>query len=241
MNAKPLGKVVGASSHVDYLVRIYGKRDGDVVPVPEDFSFGNFVALGPISGRVIVGVISNSMLIDPEYSRYGLRLSAENELAVFAPDYLEERAVMVCVSGLGYFEVKEGKSKDAKKINESKENNEKREGKESKSDILPELSNAFAVHDVCPVCPEIGTSVFLLGEEEVKSFHTRSDNVGMGKMKVMVGYMGMLSSKNDPLSQSLAKAILRMLGGMFPEESRALEVLLKNIDYRMKLEGSHAR
>ncbi|HYE75756.1 MAG TPA: hypothetical protein VEF04_20605, partial [Blastocatellia bacterium] len=71
-------------------------------PAPTDYCFGQFVKVCTASGGMGIGVIYNSMLINPEYGNYGPRLSTPPELnSVFSPDYLNEQGVMIGVLLLG--------------------------------------------------------------------------------------------------------------------------------------------
>ncbi|OGO06628.1 MAG: hypothetical protein A2Y73_06935 [Chloroflexi bacterium RBG_13_56_8] len=96
-----IGKVVNASSHVDYVCRVYGRGETDALPQPHDYGFGTFVAVRLAEGGYLVGVIHNTSLWNPEFGNLGPRLSPVDALAVFSPDYLEERATLVAIVILG--------------------------------------------------------------------------------------------------------------------------------------------
>jgi hypothetical protein len=85
---------------------VYGKLETDSVPEPEDYAFGTFVTLAPVEGgRVrLVGIVRDTILLNPEYGSLGPRLSPDRDLSVFSPDYLEERGVVVDVLILGWCE-----------------------------------------------------------------------------------------------------------------------------------------
>jgi hypothetical protein len=96
-----LGKVVKSNDHVDYVVHIYGVADLDDPPDPADHAFGTFVAI-PVKGeRELVGVVYTTLLVNPDYGSGGPRLSPREQTAVFAPDYLDEKAILVGVAVLG--------------------------------------------------------------------------------------------------------------------------------------------
>ncbi len=95
-----IAKIVSSNSHIDYIARIVDALDSNDPPAPEDFGFGQFVALELASSQ-IVGVIYNSMLVNPEYANYGPRLSPKPELGNFSPDYLNEQGFLVGVLLLG--------------------------------------------------------------------------------------------------------------------------------------------
>lgn len=101
-----IGSIVRSNSHISYLCRIYGKLETDAVPQPDDYSFGTFVTLTPVEDSPVnlVGVVRDTILLNPEYGIGGPRLSTEEELAVFSPDYLNEKGILVDVLILGWLE-----------------------------------------------------------------------------------------------------------------------------------------
>ncbi|MCL5960669.1 MAG: hypothetical protein M1358_15420 [Chloroflexi bacterium] len=105
-----IGKIVKSNSHIDYVCHIYGRNEVEPRPAPEDYAFGRFVRVqtGASGGRWIVGVIYNTILVNPEYGSFGPRLSSQPELEVFSPDYLDERATLVGLIVLGYSDEESG-------------------------------------------------------------------------------------------------------------------------------------
>jgi hypothetical protein len=49
----------------------------------------------------LIGVVRDTLLVNPEFGQIGPRLSPDRDLAVFSPDYLNERGVLVDVLILG--------------------------------------------------------------------------------------------------------------------------------------------
>lgn len=96
-----LGKLIQSNDHLDYLCQIYQGEEVEQPPAPEDYAFGMFVAIDLPGEGQLVGVIYNSQLFNPDFGRLGPRLSPENELEIFSPDYLEERAVLVAIAAIG--------------------------------------------------------------------------------------------------------------------------------------------
>jgi hypothetical protein len=97
-----LGTVVKSTGHVDYVCQVYGPADLESPPTPEDYAFGTFVRIGLGDGAgCLVGLISNTLLMNPEFGQLGPRLSPPADLEVFSPDYLSERAVMVAIVAVG--------------------------------------------------------------------------------------------------------------------------------------------
>jgi hypothetical protein len=101
-----IGTIVKSNSHISYLCRVYGKLETSALPQPEDYAFGTFVSLRPVeeSSLQLVGVVRDTLLLNPDYGNLGPRLSSSKDLAVFSPDYLNERGVLVDILILGWFE-----------------------------------------------------------------------------------------------------------------------------------------
>lgn len=102
INEMKVAKIVKSNSHIDYVGRVIDPLDADDPPTADDFGFARFVSL-PLedSGEEIIGVIYNSMLINPEYASYGPRLSPKPELGNFSPDYLNEQGFLIGILLLG--------------------------------------------------------------------------------------------------------------------------------------------
>jgi hypothetical protein len=98
-----IGKVVQGQNHLTYVAQIYGAGEVDETPQPADYALGTFVrvALAEPPGGWLVGLIYDTTLLNPEFGRFGPRLSPLEELAVFSPDYLNEKAVLVGIMMLG--------------------------------------------------------------------------------------------------------------------------------------------
>jgi hypothetical protein len=96
-----IAKIVKSNSHIDYVGRVIDSLDAAEPPSSEDFGFGNFVSLPVTENTEIVGVIYNSMLINPEYANFGPRLSPKPELGSFSPDYLNEQGFLIGILLLG--------------------------------------------------------------------------------------------------------------------------------------------
>ncbi|HLM02349.1 MAG TPA: hypothetical protein VK400_14955 [Pyrinomonadaceae bacterium] len=97
-----IAKIVKSNSHVDYVGRVIDSLDAAEPPTADDYGFAQFVSL-PLEngGEEIVGVIYNSILINPDYANYGPRLSPKPELSGFSPDYLNEQGLLVGILLLG--------------------------------------------------------------------------------------------------------------------------------------------
>lgn len=103
-----IARIISSNSHIDYVGRVIDPLDFTDAPSAEDYGFAQFVSLPIDDGENIVGVIYDSILINPEYSNYGPRLSPKPELGSFSPDYLNEQGVLIGILLLGAFD-KDGK------------------------------------------------------------------------------------------------------------------------------------
>ncbi len=103
-----IAKIVSSNSHIDYVGRVIDSLDVAEPPDAEDFGFAQFVSLPVTDETEIVGVIYDSILVNPEYANYGPRLSPKPELKNFSPDYLNEQGFLIGILLLG------GKNKSGK-------------------------------------------------------------------------------------------------------------------------------
>lgn len=96
-----IAKIVSSNSHIDYVGRVIDTLDVAAPPSAEDFGFGQFVGLPMTDQTKIIGVIYDSILVNPDYSNFGPRLSPKPELGSFSPDYLNEQGVLLGILLLG--------------------------------------------------------------------------------------------------------------------------------------------
>ena len=90
-----IAKIVKSNSHVDYVGRVLDRLDSAQPPAPAHYKFAQFVSI-PTGAESMVGVIYNSMLINPDYDRLGPRLSGSAEMnSVFSPDLIDEQGVLI--------------------------------------------------------------------------------------------------------------------------------------------------
>lgn len=96
-----IARIVSSNSHIDYVARVIDSLDVAQPPAADDFGFGQFVRLPNDDRTEIIGVIYDSILVNPDYSNFGPRLSPKPELGSFSPDYLNEQGVLIGVLLLG--------------------------------------------------------------------------------------------------------------------------------------------
>ena len=96
-----LGKIVRSNSHIDYVCQVFNPNDIPIPPINEDYAFGTFVKIPLSSKKQLVGVIYDTVLFNPEFGRIGPCLSPESDLAVFTPDYLNEKVILTGILTVG--------------------------------------------------------------------------------------------------------------------------------------------
>lgn len=96
-----IAQIVSSNSHIDYVGRVVDVLDVENPPTSEDYGFAQFVNLPLADETEIVGVIYNSMLVNPEYASFGPRLSPKPELGIFSPDYLNEQGFLIGILLIG--------------------------------------------------------------------------------------------------------------------------------------------
>jgi len=97
-----LGKLVKSDAHSDYVCQVYCATETEIPPSPVDHAFGTVVRI-PLEGTDghLVGLIYDTVLLNPEFGNLGPRLSPAADLAVFSPDYLAEKVTLVGIAAIG--------------------------------------------------------------------------------------------------------------------------------------------
>lgn len=96
-----IGKIVSSVSHIIYYCQVYGKDETRLVIRPADYALGRFVGIPQEEGLVLVGILTNTLLYNPDNSSQGPRLTERDSAELFAPDYLAERVTLVQVTIIG--------------------------------------------------------------------------------------------------------------------------------------------
>ena len=101
-----IGKVVKSNAHIDYICQVFNPGETDLMPEPTDYTFGTFVSIALEnpngSADQLIGVIYNTLLLNPDFGNLGPRLSPRAELEIFTPDYLSETATLVGIMAVGW-------------------------------------------------------------------------------------------------------------------------------------------
>lgn len=99
-----LGKIVKSNAHTDYVCQVYGPKEIDNPPQVEDYAFGTFVAIEVREFGQLVGLVYDTVLLNPEFGKLGPRLSPLQQSEYFTPDFLNERAILLGITAMGYID-----------------------------------------------------------------------------------------------------------------------------------------
>jgi hypothetical protein len=91
-----IAKIVSSNSHIAYVARVLDGRDGEGLPAVDEYTFGRFVAIGDV-----VGVISDSRLVNPEYLSPSTRLGQSSALGELRRDLVEDKRTLIAILLLG--------------------------------------------------------------------------------------------------------------------------------------------
>ena len=96
-----IAKIIKSNSHIDDVGRVIDSLDVEDPPEADDYGFAQFVSLPIGEDEQIIGIIYDSILLNPEYANYGPRLSPKPELGNFSPDYINEQGFLIGILLLG--------------------------------------------------------------------------------------------------------------------------------------------
>src|SRR5947199_5107780 len=207
-----IGKIVKSDSHINYVCQIYGPREVEQEPAPADYAFGRFVRIAVRSeqpddhdAQVImalgksteprtfaIGVIYDTILLNPAFGSLGPRLSNEAQVELFSPDYIAEKAVLTYIMVLGIMEVRP-----------------------SSDERLTVLS---AMHGVPLLSLELGSDIETMTDEEVREFHFFSDPDGIENKApyLHMGYLPHIITQRNSLLPMVTLRIIDQLERLFP-------------------------
>ena len=226
-----IGKIVKSDSHINYVCQIYGPREVELEPTPTDYAFGRFVriavrseqpedhdaqvilALGKSSEprTYAIGVIYDTILLNPAFGSLGPRLSNETQVELFSPDYISEKAVLIYVMVLGMMEQR------------------------------PVTSNQLEIlsfmHGVPLLSLELGSEIETMTDEEVRAFHffMNPDNPEKGTYLHM-GYIPHIIAQRNSLLPMVTLRIIDQLELLFPENLSVLSIVKRNFAWKLKVE-----
>lgn len=226
-----IGKIVKSYSHINYVCQIYGPFEVEVPPHPSDYAFGHFVRVA-LHSRLLdeshgrrdtnlsrdgepfcytVGVIYDTILLNPTFGTLGPRLSTEKQVELFSPDYLSERAVLVHVIMLGTMEQRR---------------------------VSSGIPKTRIVQGVPADSLELDSSVETMTDEDIHQFHLFSDQEDAENQTAYLhmGYLPHMITQQNSLLPLAILRILDQLEQLFPQQRSLLSILKQNFAWRMKVE-----
>ncbi len=232
-----IGKIVRSDSHVRYTCQIYAPGETATPPAPEDYAFGSFVRIplrsGPVApdtlnplpgdtlpgqshaGAWAVGLIYDTILMNPAFGAMGPRLSNDAQVELFSPDYVTERAVLVSVLLLG--SVERGV-----------------DGRARVSHGVPALAPDLGAL-VSPLGDEAVRAFHYFADESADVAGTAG---ALGRPYLHMGYLPHAVQQDNAL---LPMAILRVterLETLFPERRALLSIVRRNFAWRLKVQSA---
>jgi len=233
-----IGKIVKSYSHINYVCQIYGPREMEIDPCPADYSFGRFVRVAIRSAQAdnpnapldfipdlsqepmtyAVGVIYDTILVNPEFGTLGPRLSNETQVELFSPDYISEKAVLIYIMVLGMIEL--------------------RQTPEGNTEVLS------AMHGVPSLSLELGSQIETMNDEEVQAFHFFRDTASPSGTSdpnsqqpyLHMGYLPHIIAQRNSLLPMVTLHIIDQLECLFPQNLALLSIVKRNFAWRLKVE-----
>ena len=226
-----IGKIVKSDSHINYVCQIYGPREVELEPGPADYAFGRFVRVAVRSEQTddpslqvdlargihhepktyAVGVIYDTILLNPAFGSLGPRLSNETQVELFSPDYISEKAVLIYVMVLGMIE--------------------QRMTPEGRPEILS------IMHGVPLLSLELGSEIETMSDEEVRVFHFFRDAGEQDSREYLhMGYLPHIIAQRNSLLPMVTLRIIDQLEHLFPQNFSLLSIVKRNFAWRLKVE-----
>ena len=226
-----IGKIVKSDSHINYVCQIYGPREVELEPTPTDYAFGRFVRIAVRSDQpddydvqviltpgksseprtYAIGVIYDTILLNPAFGSLGPRLSNETQVELFSPDYISEKAVLIYVMVLGMME--------------------QRLLPGSQPEILS------VMHGVPLLSLELGSEIETITDEEVQAFHFFKDVDNPEKGTYLhMGYIPHIIAQRNSLLPMVTLRIIDQLERLFPQNLSVLSIVKRNFAWKLKVE-----
>ena len=156
-----------------------------------------------------VGFIYDTILLNPAFGALGPRLSNDEQLAVFSPDYLAERAVLVSILALGTM---------------------RGDGAEGGG----RAPAARVTHGPPALAPDLGAAVEPLSEAQVRAFHTFADTP-QERPYLHLGYLPHTVTQGHPLLPLAMLRTVERLEALLPENAALLAIVKRNLAWRLKV------
>lgn len=190
-----------------------------------------------------IGVIFDTILVNPAFGTLGPRLSNDTQVALFSPDYLSERAVLVSIMLLGTLSATNpahgvsgvngtgGAGPHGGRIDPVALTRPRRGGGAA--------TPAYVVrHGVPEVAPDLGAVVTTLSETDLRAFHHFADGGAPGGSATYLhmGYLPHIIAQDHPLLPIVALQIIERLERAFPANTALLAIVKRNFAWRLKVQ-----
>ena len=164
-------------------------------------------------GDCAIGLVYDTILVNPAFGVMGPRLSNDEQVALFSPDYVSERAVLVSILLLGV--MSGGVDRAGSRLRVS--------------------------HGVPPLAPDLGAVVTSLSLAELGAFHFFADaghptTTAMGKPYLHMGYLPHAIAQENPLLPMAMLRTIERLERLFPEQGALLSIVKRNFAWRLKVQ-----
>ena len=166
--------------------------------------------MNEVSSRYAVGVIYDTLLLNPAFGSLGPRLSNETQVELFSPDFLSENAVLVHLVMLGMVE-------------------------QHRSFMSPVTIQI--VHGIPSFPLELNSSVETMTDEEVRVFHFFRDLAEQDSREYLhMGYLPHIIAQRNSLLPMVTLRIIDQLEHLFPQNLSLLSIVKRNFAWRLKVE-----
>jgi hypothetical protein len=225
------GEVATPPQPVDYAFGNFVRVPLRISPSPvPDVEFSPFQAMSDVTGSRMtssptgshsqssrtnppvcwaIGLIYDTILINPTFGNLGPRLSNDTQVELFSPDYLSERAVLVSILLLG-----------------------------TMTAIVSDGGARQVSHGVPPLALDLGAEVSALDDTHVRAFHYFPDGGAPGGSRpyLHMGYLAHALALDHALLPVAMLRTIERLERLFPENSPLLSIVKRNFAWRMKVQ-----
>jgi hypothetical protein len=225
-----IGKIAKSDSHINYVCQIFGPGEVDIVPNSPDYAFGRFVRVAIRDGQdedyettsrldqrqdstYAVGVIYDTILVNPQFGALGPRLSNETQVELFSPDYISEKAILIYIMILGVMVM--------------------HQSSDGASEILS------VMHGVPLLSLNLGSEIETMTDKEVQQFHFFKDvtaNPNSQHPYLHMGYLPHIIAQRSSLLPMVTLRIIDQLEHLFPQNLALLSIVKRNFAWRLKVE-----
>ncbi|MEO0534814.1 MAG: hypothetical protein AAF215_13230 [Cyanobacteria bacterium P01_A01_bin.123] len=208
-SSRQIGKVVKSNSHCDYVVQLDDEFDVAQPPTPEDYGFGQFVKFADRDRHWAVGIVYNSLLLNPQFLNNGPRLSSEPD-PMFTPDLINETRTLLGVALVGSL-VQSATADPAT----------------AETGDQPGLT--YGRHGIPKVVVPVNTGVYQMSQAEVYRFHLNAQG-----QPQFCYYSHLLRSGGMFAAQLIQQVLAELIDAQLfsGDDQRALEVLCKELSWK---------